>query len=340
MKYGEKALHELQIDPEFQSLLPPLTLEESAALEESLVSEGCRDALIIWCGIIIDGHNRYSICKRRGVPFAISAMDFDSREDVIIWMCKNQAGRRNVTPEQMTYLLGKRYEAEKVRQKRNQYTKNASAQNGHQQKTADRIAEEVGVGHNTVRRAADFARAVDKLAEDSPTIKQKILSGGAGQPREKLIEIAKRPENERKEAVRRIEQGEPVQAPPETKACSTCGRELPVERFYFSKGRYSSRCMQCERQEKYQAADAEAVKQNIGNISTATARLYDTEAAIEYTADDAVEEITRGAALFKRMVMNVICIHEELFTKPENRAKLVSALDATISDIDAIRRTQ
>lgn len=97
----------LQIDPEFRGLLPILTTEELAALEESIEREGCRDALIVWGNTLVDGHNRHEICTRRGFPFQVRQMAFGSREDVIIWICANQNARRNVAQEQEAYLQGR-----------------------------------------------------------------------------------------------------------------------------------------------------------------------------------------------------------------------------------------
>ena len=57
----------LTIDPEFKNLIPPLTSEEYAGLEESILAEGCRDSLVAWHGILIDGHNRYEICEKYGI---------------------------------------------------------------------------------------------------------------------------------------------------------------------------------------------------------------------------------------------------------------------------------
>ena len=90
----------LQIDPEFRSLLPILTTEELAALEESIEREGCRDALIVWGDTLVDGHNRHEICTRRGFPFQVRQMAFGSREDVISWICTNckERGGRHRTP--------------------------------------------------------------------------------------------------------------------------------------------------------------------------------------------------------------------------------------------------
>ena len=86
----------MKIDVEFQSLIPPLTYEEKKMLEESILSEGCRDAIVVWNDTIIDGHNRYEICKKHGIPFETVSREFEDRNDVIEWIIKNQFGRRNL----------------------------------------------------------------------------------------------------------------------------------------------------------------------------------------------------------------------------------------------------
>ena len=86
----------LKIDSEFQLLIPPLNEEERMQLEKNIVAEGCRDALVTWQGIIIDGHNRYEICTRLGIDFRTTEYTFASRDDVRMWMVQNQMGRRNL----------------------------------------------------------------------------------------------------------------------------------------------------------------------------------------------------------------------------------------------------
>lgn len=85
------------IDNEFKNLIPPLTPEEFAGLKQSLMSEGCRDPLVLWGNILIDGHNRYDICTRKNIPFTTVQKEFASREDAILWMIDNQEARRNLT---------------------------------------------------------------------------------------------------------------------------------------------------------------------------------------------------------------------------------------------------
>lgn len=87
---------ELTIDPEFRDLIPPLTKEERQGLEESLLNEGCRDPLIVWNGIIVDGHNRYEICTKHNIPYETKQKEFATRDDAKLWMIGNQLARRNI----------------------------------------------------------------------------------------------------------------------------------------------------------------------------------------------------------------------------------------------------
>ena len=106
----ERGFEQLIIDEEFRTLIRPLRRDEYQQLEINLSVDGCRDPIITWNRIIIDGHNRYEICNRRHIPYAVTEMKFDSREDAVIWICTNQLGRRNITEETRKYLIGKQYE--------------------------------------------------------------------------------------------------------------------------------------------------------------------------------------------------------------------------------------
>lgn len=94
-----KAHHpgELVIDPEIRDFIPPQSTDERQRLEASLLEEGCRDALVVWKGhqVLVDGHHRYEICRRHGIPFDVIEMDFDCREAIFVWMILNQLARRN-----------------------------------------------------------------------------------------------------------------------------------------------------------------------------------------------------------------------------------------------------
>lgn len=96
----------LRINEEFKNLIPPLTEEEREGLGRSVLMFGCRDKIITWNNIIIDGHNRYEICTKNNVTFEILKMDYDfeNEEEVKQWIIKNQFARRNISSYQRSLL--------------------------------------------------------------------------------------------------------------------------------------------------------------------------------------------------------------------------------------------
>ncbi|MEZ5640091.1 MAG: plasmid replication/partition related protein [Burkholderiaceae bacterium] len=86
------------VDPQLQAYIDPLTPDEHAALERSLLAEGCRDALVLWGDILVDGHNRYGICRQHDLPFqTVQNPQFQSIEDVHLWMIDQHLGRRSIS---------------------------------------------------------------------------------------------------------------------------------------------------------------------------------------------------------------------------------------------------
>lgn len=88
---------QIQINDMLRAYIEPLTEAEHEALERSLLAEGCRDALVLWGDVLVDGHNRYAICQQHGIPFKVVQNErFQSMEDVMLWMIDNHLGRRSV----------------------------------------------------------------------------------------------------------------------------------------------------------------------------------------------------------------------------------------------------
>ena len=88
-----------------RAYIDPLTEHEYAALERSILTEGCRDALVLWGEVLIDGHNRYAICQRHNIPFKTIQNDhFKDIEDVQLWMIDNHLARRSVSDFQRGML--------------------------------------------------------------------------------------------------------------------------------------------------------------------------------------------------------------------------------------------
>jgi hypothetical protein len=95
----------ITINEDLRVYIDPLTEDEYAALERSLLSEGCRDALVLWGDLLVDGHNRYGICQKHGIPFnTVQNQTFQSMDDVHLWMIDNHLGRRSVSDFQRGVL--------------------------------------------------------------------------------------------------------------------------------------------------------------------------------------------------------------------------------------------
>lgn len=207
-------LYELIVDDEFSSLIRPLTSEEYRLLEENILRDGCREPITIWKGIILDGHNRYRICKRWDLPYRTTELNVSSRDEAMSWICANQLGRRNLSEEMRKYLIGKRYEIEKRilrREKRPIWEpvkkpdgSDPSAQElyeagSHSSRfgsvmknpTAESIGEEYHISHGTVEKYGRFSRAVDSIAEVSPELAPQILNGSFKVSHENIIALSK-----------------------------------------------------------------------------------------------------------------------------------------------------
>ena len=95
----------ITVNDELRAYIDPLTPEEHAALERSILAEGCRDALVLWGELLVDGHNRYGICQKHGLPFqTVQNTRFSSIEDVHLWMIDQHLGRRSVSDFQRGVL--------------------------------------------------------------------------------------------------------------------------------------------------------------------------------------------------------------------------------------------
>jgi len=209
----DKGFYELKIDPRFRSLIRPLYPKEYKQLEENLMRDGCRDPIITWNGFIIDGHNRYEICTRRHIPFAVLPMSFDCREAVEIWICTNQLGRRNLADEARHFLIGKQYEAEKAIS----MNRNPLGINQHpfktidgmekitRKRTAERIGEENHISGGSVEKYAAYARAVDEIERKSPKMAARILAGTYKVSHNNVLELAKLPPEKIEKVRKRIE---------------------------------------------------------------------------------------------------------------------------------------
>lgn len=184
----------IKIDPEFQTLIPPLTDDEYQRLEKSILAEGVRECIITWNGTIIDGHNRYRICQEHGLECPSIERTFKSRDAAKIWIIENQLGRRNLEAGQKAALVIERNEA-KVREQARLRQVQSGKEYGRgidssvnrlgskehnlsdicpdvsdKGRTAEILAKQAGVGSATIKR-------VLKVKRENQELYDKVRSG-------------------------------------------------------------------------------------------------------------------------------------------------------------------
>lgn len=177
---------ELQIDDEFENLIPPSSEDEFSRLEKSILAEGVREPIITCNGVIVDGHNRYKICQKHALVCPRREMEFPSRDAAKIWIIENQLGRRNLLKYNSVALalkLKPLYEAEA---KRRQATSTGGAHPQLSQKsdepvepmrTDERIAQAAGVSRDTVRKVEAIKTEADKGNPVAIQVDKELSSG-------------------------------------------------------------------------------------------------------------------------------------------------------------------
>lgn len=207
------------IDKEFESLIPPLTEDEFAQLEENCMKDGIRDPLVVWNqdgdDILVDGHNRFRIVgKHPTLQFNIKRMEFADRDKAKIWIIHNQLGRRNIHDLDRNALLleEEKLVAQENKKKMspgtNQYTKR-SVENfppSTKTKTRDIMGAKMGVSG----KQFDKLKVINQ--KGSTEVKQQVRDGvlSVNQAYRDVLGIPRTPPkvNLTKEAEKRHEQFE------------------------------------------------------------------------------------------------------------------------------------
>ena len=185
-------LEDIVIDPRFAALIPPASAGEVAGLERSLLKEGCREPLIVWTHkhILLDGHTRIQICRQHGISFRVVGLSLPDRGVAEAWIVANQLGKRNLSPQAVSYLRGRSYLMLKCQGKRTDLTSGQK----NQKWLAQQLADEHRVGEKTVRRDSQFALAVDQIiAHCGPAAKKLLLSRDSGLSRHAVERLAQLP---------------------------------------------------------------------------------------------------------------------------------------------------
>lgn len=312
-------MNDFRIDPEFQNKIPPIGEDEFKQLRENILAAGeVYEPLVVWDGILVDGHNRWKVIQEAPrIKWRVREMKFADKWAAFEWMYKNQLGRRNLTDEQRSYTIGKMYEARKNtlggdrRSEDFSNTQNGNLKTLNKQGTAGQIANELHIGNNTVIRAEKFAKGIDALRDVNPTAADKVLSGKSKATKTAVAEIAKLERDEVEAAADAIlsdmavPNGKPNVAPKSPQPKPT-GRPK-------------------EYREMREIVDTVIAAQTDANASPA------------FDIDDLVSEIEINGENYIRGLKNTISIRTNLLTNDDTKMKVFKAISTVIQGITKVR---
>lgn len=252
-----RAARPFDVSPELKEWLPPLTAPELAQLEENILAEGIRDPLVVWDGVLVDGHNRLAIATEHGLDYAVVEMEFDSLDAAKLWMWRNQAGKRNLPAfvrGEMALKIKPILAAvakEKERARKSGEVTLSNLTKSEPADTARELAEQAGVSYGTYSaiskvvespsatpellaacRSGDIAPSVAKeIVELEPEVQAEVVADGTASAVAKAV----RAESKRKKAQSRKERQAEAAAAPAPVDGLVCGdaieglRSLPDE---------------------------------------------------------------------------------------------------------------
>lgn len=174
------------VDEEIKSLLPPLSAEDFAKLEKSILAEGCRDNLIVWTeeNILADGHHRFSICDKHNIPYTAEYKSFANRDAVVLWMFENQKSRRNMNKFLWAEAVLKRKDAIATEAKANQRAGGGVVrlQTDKPVNTLKTLAKLAGVGRDTMHKVEFILTTAAINPTNAKLTEQvnKLRKGGVG----------------------------------------------------------------------------------------------------------------------------------------------------------------
>lgn len=308
-------MEELRIDPELQGMLPPLTDEEFSLLRDNILRDGkVIKPLIVWDGMILDGHHRYKIIQDYPeIPYTVENMEFPDKWAAIDWMIDHQRGQRNMTEAQKAYALGKQYEARKHTHGGNRRSSDFSSdQSGHLKKMRirEQLAKEQKVGSGTVMRAQEFAHGIDTIRETSPETADAILTGRLTPKKQDVAMVGKANEKDRAEMIRQVAENKrvtPVSVPEKIEA------EKPKAIQY----------------------GPTKERETHNRIVEAIETLYDDK-PIKFTINDLYDEIRWNAESYIRLLSHTLEDHGQLIKayKEEVKAYIAENVTMKIKEIE------
>lgn len=228
----------IRIHDELRDYTDPLSAAEFAALERSILAEGCRDALVLWGDVLIDGHNRYAICKKHGIEFKTVRNDsFQSLDEVKLWMIDNHLARRSVSDFQRGMfalrkkaILAARANAQQENKPAQNQADAAPAKTIAQPPLATRedVARAAGISSNAVSRIEKIQKtAAPELVEAvrSGTISLNAAAAVAELPVERQVAAVQAGKKELQQVAKQMRE---AKAPPKPARVEEARSEVPV----------------------------------------------------------------------------------------------------------------
>ena len=183
----------LVTDRIFLSLSVPFGPERETEFEKSLLRDGCREPIIVWEGVIIDGYKRYRICAAEAIDFSVKEMDFPSEEEAVSWVCRRRIPEYPRHSVPYRYLVGRLYNAQKriYREVRKQPEDIRTIQlNPDWNRVSYYIAEEFNLNHATIENHGTYATWLEQIADKAWPLFKAILSGMIAATRKEIRSYA------------------------------------------------------------------------------------------------------------------------------------------------------
>lgn len=293
----------LTIDAEFQGKIPPLTEAEFQQLKENILEAGeVYEPIVVWNGVIVDGHNRWKIVQEHPeITYKVREMNFADKWAAFDWMYKNQLGRRNLTEAQRTHLVGligiARFQSHGGDRRSETFSNRQSGELKNGVRLRDQISKEIGVPARTIDRAIAFSKGLNAIQEISPDTANSILRGEIKAIKKDVAAVAKAAPEDVPKMVEQIKSGQRV-----TKV------NVPDKVVTKPSG-------------KYNGGGTKEYREQMNRIAETASRLYNAEEKTEYKLGNLADEIRWNTDNYLRLLKNLLADHSELVNANKEAVK-------------------
>ena len=168
---------QLKTSPEFERLTIPISEKEEEELAASLIREGCREPIVTWNDVILDGHKRFHICTTEHIEFQVQALKFGTKEEAVIWACRMRMEDLPNDTQCSRYLMGRWYNAKVAARRKSKSVWRPEGLSPREYRTSFQMGKEMGVQCGTLENRGAYARRLDLLTEKEPDLLNAVKIG-------------------------------------------------------------------------------------------------------------------------------------------------------------------